>query len=286
MTVTSAHAVASGAQLRACLERVLADRPDVVVVGGGDGSLSCAAGLLAGTPTVLGVLPLGTANDLARTLGIPRGVDAACEVVARGAVVDVDLGRADGRVFVNVASAGLSVGVTRALDPALKRRLGSAAYGVALLRAYRRHEPFSATVELLDGDRRTLHWHDLVQVAVANGRHHGGGRTASPTAGIDDDLLDVYAIRAAAVGEHLRIARALTDGSFVEHPAVEHLTTRSLRLCTDPPTPLNLDGEVVGGTPATFEVDRNALHVLVPRSSSAAVMDGRPATRDVPRGPA
>lgn len=272
--VAAAHAVRSGGALRTRLEQVVAGDHDVVVVGGGDGSLSCAAGLLAHSRSALGVLPLGTANDLARTLHVPVGLEAACETVATGQVVDVDLGRADGRAFVNVASAGLSVGVTEALDARLKRRLGRGAYGVALLRAYRRHQPFSARLGFPDGDREPLEWHHLLQVAVANGRHHGGGHAASPTAGIDDDLLDVYAIRTAGVREHVRVARALRDGSFVEHPTVEHLTTRRLRLVTDPATPLNLDGEVTGSTPTLFEVDRNALQVVVPHTSTAATLDG------------
>lgn len=272
--VRAAHSVRTGAQLRERLQDVVDQGHDVVVVGGGDGTLSHAAGLVAHSPVVLGLLPLGTANDLARTLGLPTRVDAACEVIAHGQVVDVDLGRADGRAFVNVASAGLSVGVTEHLDPALKRRLGSGAYPVALLRAYRRHHPFTAVLGFPDGDHAPLRWEGLLQVAVGNGRHHGGGNAVSPTAGIDDDLLDVYAIRVAGVREHLAIARALKDGSFVAHPAVEHLTTRRLHLQTEPPTPLNLDGEVVGLTPAAFEVDRNALHVLVPAGSTAATHDG------------
>lgn len=283
--VTAAHAVRSGAALRARLEQVLTADHDIVVVGGGDGSLSCAAGLLAHSRSALGVLPLGTANDLARTLHLPVGLEAACDAVATGRVVDVDLGRADGRAFVNVASAGLSVGVTEALDARLKRRLGRGAYGVAVLRAYRRHAPFTARLEFPGGDRAPLEWHDLLQVAVANGRHHGGGTAASPTASIDDDLLDVYAIRSAGVREHVRIARALKDGTFVEHPSVEHLTTRRLRLLTEPATPLNLDGEVTGATPTLFEVDRNALHVVVPQASTAATFDGAERVRDAVTGP-
>jgi diacylglycerol kinase (ATP) len=276
--VGAAHAVTTGDQLRERLEKVLAEDPEVVVVGGGDGSLGCAAGLVAHTPTVLGLLPLGTANDLARTLHLPTDLAAACAVVARGTVVDVDLGRVDGRSFVNVASAGLSVGVTAALDPVLKRRLGAAAYGVALLRAYRHHEPFEARLEFPDGDHAPVVWRDLLQLAVGNGRHHGGGNAVSPTAGIDDGLLDVYAVRTAGVREHARVARALKDGSFVAHPSVDHVTTRRVRVVTDPVTPLNLDGEVTGRTPALFEVDRNAFHVLVPAGSTAARLDrGGPA---------
>ncbi|WP_336922519.1 lipid kinase [Aquipuribacter sp. SD81] len=282
--VVAAHSVTGGDALRDRLGAVLEQRPGTVVVGGGDGSLSCAAGMVAHTPTVLGLLPLGTANDLARTLQLPRGLEAACDAVAHGHVVDVDLGRADGRPFVNVASAGLSVGVTEALDAGLKRRLGAPAYGVALLRAYRHHRPFAARLEFPDGDHEPVEWHDLLQLAVGNGRHHGGGNAVSPTATIDDGLLDVYAVRTAGLREHLRVAASLKDGSFVAHPSVDALTTRRVRVVTDPGTPLNLDGEVVGGTPALFEVDRNAVHVLVPRSSTAATYDGDRGEEALDRG--
>lgn len=115
--VSAVHPVTSGAEVTGVLDRVAAEEHDLVVVGGGDGTVSYAAGLLAGTDTVLGVLPLGTANDLARTLEIPNGLAEACAVIANGKVVDIDLGRANGQPFLNVASVGLSVGVTQALSP-------------------------------------------------------------------------------------------------------------------------------------------------------------------------
>src|SRR5919112_5545673 len=139
--VSAVHPVHSGADLAGTLDRVLADGHDLVVVGGGDGTVSYAAGRVAGTGIVLGVLPLGTANDLARTLEIPNDLAGACAALADGKVVDIDLGRANGQPFLNVASAGLSVGVTEALTPGLKRRLGPLAYGIATLRSYSRHEP-------------------------------------------------------------------------------------------------------------------------------------------------
>ena len=276
--VRSAHAVGSGAELVEVLDRVVADAPDLLVVGGGDGTVGCAAARVAGTGTTLGVLPLGTANDFARTLGVPDDVASACAALATGDVVDVDLGRLDGRSYLNVASVGLSVGVTEALSPRLKRRLGPLAYPVATLRAYRRHRPFAARLVFPDGDHDTLELEDLLQVAVGNGRHYGGGNAVSPTAGIDDHLLDVYVITRGRLREHVSIARLLKDGSFVDHDRVVHVTTRAVRLETDPPMPVNLDGEVVATTPGTFTVDRNALHVVVPAGSTAAVLDGARAT--------
>lgn len=260
-----------GPQLPGALAEAVGSEPDLVLVGGGDGTIGCAASALAHTRTTLGVLPLGTANDFARTLGIPSALPAAIDALLGGKVVDVDLGRVNGSVFLNVASLGLSVAVTRRLTPGLKRRLGRLAYPAATLAAYRHHRPFAARLELADGS--VLELDDLMQVAVGNGRHYGGGLTVSPTASIDDHLLDVYAIEKGRLRDHVSVARLLRSGHLVEHERVHHLTTRSVRVVTDEPLDVNLDGELAAMTPATVEVDRNALHVVVPRHSRAARLD-------------
>ena len=274
--IVAAYRVESGAALAETLDRVVADPPDLLVVGGGDGSVGCAAARVAGTGTALGVLPLGTANDFARTLGLPLDVPSACAALADGDVVDVDLGRLDGRAFLNVASVGLSVAVAEALGPRMKRWLGPLAYPVATLRAYRRHRPFTARLEFPNGDHEPLELDDLLQVAVGNGRHYGGGLTVAPNASIDDHLLDVYAVEQGRLRDHVSVARLLRTGHLVEHDHVHHVTTRRLRLVTEEALPVNLDGEIAATTTATFEVDRNALHVLVPATSRAARMDGAP----------
>lgn len=265
--------VDGGAELEAALAAAMAGEPDLLVVGGGDGTIGCAAAMVAHTPTTLGVLPLGTANDFARTLEIPSQLTAAVDTLLTGKVVDVDLGRVDGRAYLNVASVGLSVAVTQRLTPGLKQRLGRFAYPVATLGAYRSHRPFAARLELEDGE--VLELCDLMQVAVGNGRHYGGGLTVAPNASIDDHLLDVYAVEQGRLRDHLSLARLLRTGQLVEHERVHHVTARSMRLVTDEVLPINLDGEIAASTPATFAVDRNALHVVVPTHSRAARMDGR-----------
>jgi diacylglycerol kinase (ATP) len=265
------HRVDGGTQLPGALAEAVGAEPDLVVVGGGDGTVGCAAAMLAHTRATLGVLPLGTANDFARTLEIPSALPAAVDTLLSGKVVDIDLGRVNGSVFLNVASLGLSVGVTRRLTPRLKRRLGQLAYPAATLAAYRHHRPFAARLEL--GDGSVLELDDLMQVAVGNGRHYGGGLTVSPSASIDDHLLDVYAIEKGRLRDHVSVARLLRSGHLIEHERVHHLTTRSLRVVTDEPLDVNLDGELAAMTPAAFEVDRNALHVVVPQHSRAAQLD-------------
>ncbi|MBP2266927.1 YegS/Rv2252/BmrU family lipid kinase [Pseudarthrobacter sp. PvP004] len=275
LPVSAVYTAHGGGELRRALEQAVSDGHDFVVVGGGDGTVASAAGLVAGTDVVLGVLPLGTANDLARTLEIPRDLSLACAALADGKVVDIDLGRANGQPFLNVASAGLSVAVTQALSPRLKRLIGPLAYGVATLRSYATHKPFHARLEFPDGDHEPVELEDLLQVAVGNGRYYGGGNAVSPTAGIDDHTLDIYAILAAPLREQAKIARSLKNGKFVENEQVHHLTSRKVRLVTTPPLPVNLDGEITTSTPTDFTVERNAVHVVVPRNSSSATFEGR-----------
>ena len=265
--------VTDGARLPETVHAAVNDGCDLVVLGGGDGTVSCAVDELVAKRVVLGVLPLGTANDFARTLQIPSDVGQACETIAHGKVVDVDLGQVDDNYFVNVASVGLSVAVTEALSPRLKARIGPLAYPVATLRAYRRHVPFTAMLEFPDGDHEPVRLDDLLQVGVGNGRHYGGGNVVAPDAGIDDHALDVYAITRGRLRDHVSIARLFRSGTFVEHDNVVHLTTRRMRMRTDPEQYVNVDGEVVATTPQEFSVARNALDVLVPQHVTAAAKD-------------
>jgi diacylglycerol kinase (ATP) len=115
-------------QLEASLVAALDLAPDLLVVGGGDGTLSLAARHLAHRDVALGVLPLGTTNNFARTLGVPLNVTAAVVLLARGKVADVDLGQADGAMFANLVSVGLSGHVAANVRHDLKRVLGRAAY--------------------------------------------------------------------------------------------------------------------------------------------------------------
>ncbi|GAA1436164.1 hypothetical protein GCM10009616_35320 [Microlunatus lacustris] len=250
----------------------------LLVVGGGDGTVGAVAGLLADLPAetrpVLGVLPLGTANDFARTLDLQPGVVPAVAALTTGKVVDVDLGRANGAPFLNVASLGLSVGATTALHPGLKRRLGPLAYPIAALQAYRRHVAFDVRLEFPDDDREPLELSDLLQVAIGNGRHYGGGNTVAPDAGIDDANLDVYAVRAGRLREHLSLARLLCNGTLVHHDHVQHVVTPALVLTSDRPLPVNLDGEIAATSPVEFRVQRNAVEVVVPAHISHLSHEG------------
>lgn len=270
--VTS-YPIGPGEQIGDVLEQVLVNRHDLIVVAGGDGTVGSVATRVAGTAVVLGVLPLGTANDFARTLQIPGDLTAAVNALIAGRVVDVDLGRAGGHGFLNAASCGLSVSLTERLTPQLKRRLGPTAYPIAALRAYRSHRPFAARLDFPGGDHESLRFDDLLQITVGNGRHFGGGNKVAPDASVDDHLLDVSVIVRGRLRDHISIARLLRTGHLIEHENVHHVHTRAVQVATDLALAVNLDGEIVTETPTLFEVDRNAVHVVIPQHSTAAELD-------------
>ncbi|MGH3320105.1 MAG: diacylglycerol kinase family protein [Streptosporangiaceae bacterium] len=237
-------------------------------------------------------VPLDVTCPLRDPGGLPGAVrealDGGCDLLILGggdgtvtSVVDVDLGLASsdsGRdhgddYFVNVASAGVSVGVTEALSPWLKQRAGALAYPVAAVRAFLRHKPYSARLTFPDGDRGPVERDRLLQVAVGNGRFYGGGMVVAPDAGIDDKTLDVYAIELGRTRDLVGVARYLKSGDFIREENVTHVRTTRVELETDPVLSMNIDGEVSGRTPTSFRVARNALRVLVPEESNEARLD-------------
>jgi diacylglycerol kinase (ATP) len=244
----------------------------LLVLGGGDGSVSSVVDFLAHHDVILGLLPLGTANDFARTLGIPSDIEGACQTIAGGKVVDVDLGLA-GDYYVNVASVGLGVGATQALSPWLKKSAGPLAYPVAAIKAFLSHEPFSARLTFPDGDHEPVEYGRLLQVAVGNGRFYGGGMVVAPESGIDDRSLDIYAIEMGRHRDLIGVARYLKSGDFIRSESVSHYCTERVRLETEPDLSINIDGEVVAKTPQDFSMAHNALKVLVPPESTAASRD-------------
>ena len=238
----------------------MAGEVDRVVVCGGDGTLNAAAPGLLDTGLPLGVIPLGTANDLARTLGLPLDPDAAARVVASGRMRRIDLGEVNGRPFFNVASIGFGVDLTRALSRDSKRRWGALGYAIAGLRALERLRPFTAEI-VQDG---TVHSSRTVHVAVGNGRHYGGGMTVSEHARIDDGRLDIYSLEVRSFWRLLLLLPALRSGRHHAWSEIRVLSGDEIEIRTRRPRSVNTDGEITTRTPARFRVLRGALDVYVP----------------------
>ncbi|MBQ0927715.1 YegS/Rv2252/BmrU family lipid kinase [Saccharopolyspora endophytica] len=237
---------------------------DLIIVGGGDGSVSSVVDCLAHRDVPLALLPLGTANDFARTMHIPDDLDGACQTILGSHIVDVDLGLCGDNYYVNRASVGIGAEVAQAMSPRLKRYVGPLAYPVATAKAFFKHRPFGAKLTFPDGDHEDREYDKLLQVSVANGRYFGGGQLAASDSGIDDNSLDITVIRQGNLRQLADVVRGLKTGKSSDQ--VEHIRTRAVRIDTGGELPINIDGEVVSSTPQTFEVARNALHVVVPRT--------------------
>ncbi|MCA1740105.1 MAG: diacylglycerol kinase, partial [Actinobacteria bacterium] len=125
-----------------------------------------------------------------------------------------------------------------------------------------------------DGDHEPVDYGRLLQVAVGNGRFYGGGMVVAPGSGIDDRLLDVYAIKLGRRRDLFGVVRYLRSGDFVRNESVDHFRTSRVLLETEPELPINVDGELVTRTPEEFAVADNALHVIVPETSTAARYEG------------
>lgn len=233
---------------------------ECVIVGGGDGTLNAAAEGLIGTGLPLGVLPLGTANDFARTLEIPLDLPGAVAVIIAGLAHRIDVGRVNDRYFLNAASLGLSVWVAEHVRPEVKRRWGAFAYGFTLIDALRASRPFGVAV-VCDGQQRTLR---TIQVTVGNGVHYGGGLTVAEDAAIDDGWLNLLSVAPLRTWQLVRVALAFRTGRFSGVPTVRVLRAKRIELRTRRRRRINTDGEVTTSTPAVFELVPAALTVFVP----------------------
>jgi YegS/Rv2252/BmrU family lipid kinase len=235
-------------------------RAPMVIVGGGDGSLSTTIDHFLGTRTVFAVLPLGTANSFARALGIPLDLDGAIKVIATGERRTIDLGEIDGDYFVNTASIGLSPMIAQTVPSGLKRRLGRIGYLAWAVRCAFEFQPFLLKVE--NGSTSKRLW--STEVRIANGGHFGGVELVE-NAALDsgDIVVEVVTGRSllrlawswfAAV---LRLSRRKTES--------EEFRGREFRLKTRPRLYVSIDGELSKRTPITARVARSAIEVAAPR---------------------
>jgi len=232
---------------------------DGVVALGGDGLVNIALQVVGGTGVPLGIVPAGTGNDIARSLGLfPGEVSAAVDLVVAGTTRTVDLGRADGRWFAAVLGAGFDSMVNERANRMTWPR-GRARYNIAMLTELRTFAPVPYVLEL-EGEI----WHtEAMLVAVGNGSSYGGGMRVCPGARMDDGLLDVTVLGPISKPEFVRVFPSVYRGTHVDHPAVTVRRARRIRLSA-PNVTAYADGERVSVLPVTCEAVPGALVVYAP----------------------
>ena len=256
-------------------------------IAGGDGTLNEVlngvhdSGLLS--DAVFGILPLGTGNDFAAALEIPSDVDAALQSFQDGYTVDVDVGRLDDRVFVNISAGGFLAEVSDTVTPELKTIAGRLAYLIGGAQTLLSYEPVRARVEplgeafvrypsvLLEQERPAFeegvvaYEVDLHLFAVCNSRLIGGGRLIAPEAVIDDGWLDVCVVEAMPTLEFVGLLREVARGGHLGDPHVTYFRARDLRLEFDRVIKVNTDGQVLEARACRYTVLPRAARFLAPQ---------------------
>ncbi|GAC1300804.1 MAG: lipid kinase [Vulcanimicrobiaceae bacterium] len=245
--------------LRKRLKIFLADGASLVIVGGGDGAMTVAADVLAHKKCALGVLPLGTGNSFALTLGIEDKLEHAIDVIAARRIVKIDLGTVNGTHFANFATIGLSAEIADRAPHALKKLIGRAAYAVGGVGSFFTHQPFRARIRNDDG-KSEIH---TQQIVIASGRFFGS-QPVTPDASIVDRRLSFFTTTGVS---HLEVARmyvAFGLGLQTHLPDAIAFSSKEIVVKTKPKQLVSIDGQTLGNTPARFGIAPRALRVCVP----------------------
>lgn len=238
-----------------------------IVAAGGDGTVSLVANGLAEAEALdlvaLGVLPLGTANDYARSLGLPLDPEEAIEVIRTGRARRVDLGHVDGlgsRWFVNVAVGGFGGRVNERVASEKKRVWGPLAYLRTAAEEIANPERYRLHARLDDEEMEV----EALHVIVANGTRSGGNIPVAPDARLDDGLLDVVLVPALELPDLIALAPRFLAGGHVKDDRLVVRRVSEARFRAEPPMPFGADGEPLGSGMVEFGVAENALAVIVP----------------------
>jgi diacylglycerol kinase (ATP) len=252
----------SEADARVEVERAIGDGVDVVAAAGGDGTVGLVASGLIDTPVALGVLPLGSAMNVARGLGIPRDLEQAAAILARGRRRSIDVGMADGRPFLEAVSVGLSAalfGEAQRIDDGHYTAL------IGLVGVLIHHRP--ARVRLtLDGRIVTTR---ALMVTVANGPYTGLGLTLAPDARLDDGLLDVRIVERFSKTELIRHFWSIAFGRRAYQPRIRTERASEIRVEARRPLLVRADADDLGTTPVDVTVRPRCLTVIAPDDAAA-----------------
>ncbi len=236
---------------------------ECIVAVGGDGTVREVAQEMIGSGVPMGVLPCGTGNDMVRALHIPQEPAEALEILLNGSVRPMDAAIANGKLFFNVGGFGFDVDVLINTDRYKKRFSGMTAYLLGLFRALIGLRLRHVRITTPEG---TFEQNALL-VAVCNGTHFGGGMHVAPLADPSDGLLDVCVIRDVTRLTVLSVLAKFIKGKHIGLPIVQYFKTTAVTVLSEPESRLQLDGEVVSGTPVTFSIRPAALLVKAGKSN-------------------
>lgn len=247
-----------GSSLTKLISGIKARKPSLVIVGGGDGTISDVVDHFVGSSIELGIIPLGTTNNFARSLGIPLTIDGAVQAITTTSARAVDLGTIGNEYFANVAGVGLSALIADTVDDKTKKRFGRLAYAMTGLQQLWGHKAFGVTIE--DKDKELRLYFETHQVIIANGRYHAGKQIAED-ARLDNGRLIIFALGSRS---KISFAYHTLDYYLGRRKQVAHesfVIGNNITISTTHPQLVELDGEVKGSTPLAISVTTAAVMV-------------------------
>lgn len=260
LTLDASYPVRHAERLPEIVRKAIGDGHKFIIIGGGDGTISSVVGDFAYANIVFGLLPLGTANSFARTLGIPLDLADAVDVLVKGKIADVDLGKINDDYFANGSSIGLPAAVDRATPHGLKKWLGRAAYALVAANKFFHHRSFHCTVTI---DGRS-HSFETLDVRIASGGYQGGVLVARE-AYVDDGKIVVHILEGSSRWALAREWARVALGVPFRKGDIKVLKASQLIIDTDPKQHVAVDGEVITQTPILVSVAREALLLMTPR---------------------
>ena len=258
--LVEAHAVKNPESVPALVANAVKSGLPLVIVGGGDGTLSACVQPFIGSDSVMGTLPMGTGNQFIRDLGLPNKPVEACIALAEGKIAAVDVGVINGSPLLTVATIGVTTRIARELTTDAKRKWGRFVYVLALLPALRKARPFEISIKA-DGNTTVF---KSLQAVIGNGRYHCGPFPLSPDATITDGKFVVYALDGVSKWDLIRFALHLPGGNHVHMQQIHTFETAEGEISASPIQRVTIDGETHLKTPVHFKVLPGALRVIVP----------------------
>jgi len=231
----------------------------LIIVGGGDGTISSVVDYFACQDVVLGILPFGTVNSFARTLGIPLDLKRAVEVIVNGKVADVDLGKVDHDYFSNVVAIGLSADIARYISRRLKKYTGMLSYVLMGMRIMFSHRPIECTLTM----NNEVFKFNTHQVVIANGGYFGITPLAQ-NATADDQELMVFVMDTPYRWHTLKLWIAFLLRKAAIFPQARFFRVKEVKLEALPSQCVEVDGEITTRTPVNISLVPEALKVMVP----------------------
>lgn len=242
-------------------QRTVSEKYDTIVAVGGDGTIYEVINGIAGSDINLGIIPAGTGNDLARTVGIPEDTDTALNLILQNCVKPIDIGSVNGKYFTNVASIGFDAEVVKELENIKKIASGTWAYIISVFKTLMTYR--SKKVQLLL-DHRLIE-REILLVAIANGKFYGGGMMVAPNADISDGYLDICLINKVPKLRFVKLFPTIFKGTHVQFPEVEYFKAKQVKILTNGNI-VNCDGEIVGCTPIAFKIADFKINLIVDKT--------------------